>query len=536
MAGSNYRHPQAPGEAVRPFYLHESLREVSSLSSGSGRGHQEARLARSRGRELEGPIPGQETDRFREISAAERPTRGGLLRHGTGTSLGSVISVMRHGRHMYARRHRRTAWVLGVLLVVALVGAGVVAGVRFAPSWFGSGSSERASSSPTSPAPSCATARAGGDTRLGLVVWVREGALRLVDLDTCKERTLVQAGAAPPVRFSHDGRWVAFGQGSIVSARGGGAASPLGQVSEWRWSPTEDVLAGVTRAGGVLLGGPAQSSRTLVPDGSGAGSVAFSPNGRSLAVAVDGDRVQVLDVAGGADRTIYRVTPGTKAPPQVAGWSADGRWVLFFSRFANKAGVPLNAAPTVGGAWANVFDPVLPYNDFLSWCGKRLVVSGGAKQLPSEGNQILVTGPPRWHFHNLSADFSRSWIWPACSPDGRWIAATAMPNRPQSPPGHGVRSLWLLSTDGKRRARLTDTRKAAYEVPRWSADGRFVLVVSRGLEPSSPGVLVLLRIDPFSGNARRVPGAVAHLGSVPGERGHTDWSSVSDWYRPDSRS
>jgi Tol biopolymer transport system component len=427
-------------------------------------------------------------------------------------------------------------WVLGALLILALVGAGVVAWVRFAPPWFESGSSGRASSSPTSPASSCATARAGGDTRLGLVAWVRDGALRLADLDTCKERTLVQAGAAPPVRFSHDGRWVAFGQGSIVSARGGPAASPLGRVSEWRWSPTNDVLAGVTRAGGVVLGGPTRSSRTLVPDGSGAGSVAFSPNGRSLAVAVDEDRVQVLDVAGGAATTIYRVTPGTKAPPQVAGWSADGRWVLFFSRFANRAGVPLNAAPTVGGVWANVFDPLLPYDDFLSWCGKRLVLSGGAKQLPSEGNQILVTGPPSWQFHDLSADFSRSWIWPACSPDGRWIAATAMSNGPESPPGDGVRSLWLLSTDGKRRARLTDTTGAAYEVPRWSADGRFILIVSRGLEPSSPGVLVLLRIDPSSGKARRVPGAVAHLGPAPGTRGHTDWSDVSDWYRPDSPS
>jgi dipeptidyl aminopeptidase/acylaminoacyl peptidase len=414
------------------------------------------------------------------------------------------------------------------LLIIGAVGAGIGAAVWFAPSWLGSGPS--APSTATTRAPGCATAHIGGKIRLGIIVWVKGGILHLRDLDTCEERTLVRAGAAPPVRFSHDGRWIAFGNGTIVSARGGGVVSPLGKVSSWQWSPAADVLAGVTTAGGVVIGGPSRARRILMPDGSGAGHAVFSPNGRSLAVDV-GDRVQVLEVAGGVAATVYRVTPGTNAPPEVAGWTPDGRWVLFWSRFPGKAGIPLNAAPAAGGNWVNVFDPVLPYDDFLTWCGTQLVLSGGAEHVPSEGNQILVSGPPHWRFHDLSADFSRSFIWPACSPDGRWIVATAMPSGPQTPPGRGVRSLWLLSIDGKRRTRLTDATGAAYESPRWSADGRFVLVVRRGIEPNSPGVLVLLRIDPSSGKARRV-GAVARLGPAPGERGHGNWSAVSDWYRP----
>jgi Tol biopolymer transport system component len=270
----------------------------------------------------------------------------------------------------------------------------------------------------------------------------------------------------------------------------------------------------------------------LLPDGTQTGHLAFSPNGRALAIDVGGDRVEVVDVADGSTVTIYRVTPGTKARPEVAAWSPDGRWVLFFSRFPGKEGVPLNAAPAEGGAWANVFDPVLPYGDFLSWCGDQLVLSGGAKRVPSEDNQILLSGPPRWRFQNLSVDFSRSWIWPSCSPNGRWVVATATPNRPETPPGYGVRSVWLLSTDGTRRARLKGAAKTAYELPRWSEDGRFLLIVRRDTQPDSPGVLLLVPIDPSSGKTGRAVGPVARLGSAPGERGHSDWSLVSDWYRP----
>jgi dipeptidyl aminopeptidase/acylaminoacyl peptidase len=433
---------------------------------------------------------------------------------------------------MYARGRRITKRrLLGGFLLVTLV-AGGVAAAMFLPDALRSGS-EGSPTSPTPDIPACPSTRlAGADAQLGSVAWVDGGTLHLLDLDTCDERTLVETGAAPSVRFSHDGRWIAFGDGAIVPAGGGGVQSPLGQLNSWQWSPTGDVLAGVTAGGGVVVGGPEDERRILLKDGSGAGQVAFSPSGRSLEVDLGGDRVVVLDVVDGATTTVYRVSPGTKAPPQVAGWSPDGRWVLFFSRFPDRTGVPLNTVPADGGDWVNVFDPVLPYDDFLSWCGKTLSLSGGGDRSPSEGNQILLSGPGDWRYHNLSADFSRSWIWPACSPNGHWLVATATPNRPESPPGHGIRALWLLATDGTRRSRLSGPGNAAYEAARWSADGRFLLVVRRALEPSAPGALLLFRFDPSSGKVKRAAGPVARLGSAPGEHGHTDWSNTSDWYRP----
>ena len=435
----------------------------------------------------------------------------------------------RTGRHLYTRGPRRSRLLVGVL--VAAVAAGGVAAALFLPSWLRSRSADT-TPTPIAEAPTCPSARLAGDAHLGSIAWVDGGALKLLDLDTCDERTLVEVGAAPPVRFSHDGRWIAFGDGAIVPSGGGEVQPPVGQLNTWQWSPTADVLAGVSAGGGVVVGGPEDDRRILLEDGSDAGHVAFSPDGRSLGVDIGGDRVAVVDVVDGATTTVYRVSPGTKAPPQVVGWSPDGRWVLFFSRFLGQPGVPLNTAPADGGDWVNVFDPVLPYDDFLSWCGHRLALSGGGEQAPSEGNQILVSGPPEWRYENLSNDFSRSWIWPACSPNGRWIVATATPNHSESPPGRGIRALWVLSIDGAHRSRLTGPGNAAYEAAGWSADGRFLLVVRRGLEPSSPGALLLYRFDPSTGTAKRAAGPVARVGAAPGEHGHTDWSNTIDWYRP----
>jgi hypothetical protein len=436
----------------------------------------------------------------------------------------------RSGRHLYARKRRGSRLLVGAVVVV-LAGGGI-ASALFLSSWLRSRSTGP-SDTPTVALPDCPSTRlASGGAHLGSVAWVDGGILRLLDLDTCEQRTLVAIGAAPPVRFSGDGQWVGYGDGEIVPADGGQIQSPIGRVDAWHWSPTDVVVAGVTPGGGVVVGGPDQEQRTLLDDGSKVGDIAFSPDGTSLGVDIGGDRVAVVDATDGAMTTIYRVSPGTKAPPEVTGWTPDGRWVLFFSRFAGRTAVPLNTAPAAGGDWVNVFDPVLPYDDFVSWCGRHVALSGGGEETPSEGNQILVSGPPGWRYENVSDDFSRSWIWPACSPDGSWIAATATPSHTESPPGRGIRALWVLSSDGRHRARITGAGNDAYEVPRWSADGRFLLVVRRGLEPSSPGVLLLYRFDPKTGKTKRASGPVARIGSSPGADGHTDWSSTSDWYRP----
>jgi len=380
--------------------------------------------------------------------------------------------------------------------------------------------------------PACPTARLPDAARLGEVAWIRAGSLMMVDLGTCRQTALVGTGAGPPVRFSQDGRWLAFGRGEVVPSAGGAIQQPFGSpVKTWEWSPTADSLAGVTETGGVLIAGPGRGPIALLPAGSGAGHVAFSPDGRRLAVDRVRNGIQVLDVAGRKARTVFP-QPDAARVPEVAGWSKDGRWILYWRGPVGKEGGPLDAVPSSGGPWVNVFDPVLPYRDFLSSCGSRIALSAGAGQEVSMGKQIVLTGPPEWAFHDLTDDFTRSWFWPACSPDGRWVAATDSYNQKESANQTVPRALWLLAADGSSRRLLVPGTNGALEFPRWSSDGTVILVVLRSDSRwSAPGNLFLVRVDPSSGGLPKLVGPIADLGSAPGPGGHQQWSAISDWYR-----
>jgi dipeptidyl aminopeptidase/acylaminoacyl peptidase len=365
------------------------------------------------------------------------------------------------------------------------------------------------------------------------VAWIEAGTLRVIDLPTCRQAVLLSTGAAPPVRFSPDGQWLAFGDGRVVPVAGGSVQQSFGSpVTAWDWSPTADLLAGVTQKGGVLIARPGSGPEALLPGGSGVGHVAFSPDGQHLAVDRAGRGIQVLDLATARARTVLPV-PDPAEVPEVAGWSPDGGWILYWRAPVGKAGGPIDAVPSSGGPWVNVFDPVLPYRDFLSSCGSKIAVSVGAGQAVSLGKQIVLTGPPDWAFHNLTDDFARSWIWPACSPDGRWLAATDSFNQKESANHTIPRGLWLLATDGSSRRLLVPGTDGAPEFPRWSSDGSVILVILRsGTMWSSPGSLLLVQVNPRSGRLVKQVGRLADLGGAPGPGGHQAWAANSDWYRP----
>lgn len=291
----------------------------------------------------------------------------------------------------------------------------------------------RPPASPTPPCPSQALP-AAARAHLGRVAWVQGGALRVVDLATCRQAALVGSEAGPPVRFSPDGRWVAFGDGRVVPAAGGAVRGPLGSpAQDWAWSPTADeLLAGVSSKGGVAIAPPGGPARALLPDGSAARDLAFAPNGRRLAIARSGAGIQVLDVATGRAHTVLP-EPDPRRVPEVAGWSPDGGWVLYWRGPVGDGGGPLDAVPASGGGWVNLWGHVLPYPDLLSPCGHAVAITAGTGTALSVGKQIFLSNPPAWRFGDLSNDPSRSWFWPACSPDGRWMAAVDTLSQPEQP-------------------------------------------------------------------------------------------------------
>ena len=355
----------------------------------------------------------------------------------------------------------------------------------------------------------------------------------MFDLATCRQTIVVASGAEPPVRFSPDGQWLAFGDGQLVPAAGGAVTQPFGSsVQTWEWSAAGEVLGGVTEAGGVVFTTPGGEPQPLLPDGSGVRHLVFAADGSRLAVDRAGAGIQVVDVNSGQALTVFH-QPDPALTPEVAGWSPDAQWVLYWRGPVGKEARPLDAAPTDGGPWVNLSDPMPPYTDLISTCGDFVALSVGPGQGMSEGKQILLTGAPEWSFHNLTHDYTRSWFWPACSTDGRWVAVVATPNRAESSNSTAPRALWVLASDGSSRTRVIPGGEDAPEFPRWSRDGQAILVILRsGTEWSSPGSLFLVQIEPSSGKIVSTMGPIGDLGSAPGEGGRQGWAAVTDWYQP----
>jgi len=81
--------------------------------------------------------------------------------------------------------------------------------------------------------------------------------------------------------------------------------------------------------------------------------------------------------------------------------------------------------------------------------------AAGFDRMATLHKSLIVAAPPRWRTRTLARAGPLSWISPACSPDGRTVAAAAGPNREDVPFGREARSIWLVRLDGRVRTRLT---------------------------------------------------------------------------------
>ena len=440
------------------------------------------------------------------------------LRPRTGRHLHVRSPLSRLEWGTYGRHRRRLRRGLAIAGVLVLIGAGVA-------SWFlfVKGNGGTAAPTPTPP-PACDSAKFSG--HLGSFAWVSKGTLQVRNFDTCAHATLVSANASAPVAFSPDGKWIAYGRGFVLPATGGRAQQSMGDLSFWRWAPTGHELVGVTKGGKAVIG-EAGSKPSFSFTSRGATTAAVDPRGRYVAIAV-GDRLELVQANGGAGKVLYSGPP--KSTVHVQGFSPDGKWVVFWDLAKGKTSGPLDVAPISGAGYHNVFDPTPAFDDFVTWCGDTLVASGGGTELVSEGQQLLVSQAPQWQTHNLSRDFRSSWIWPSCSPSGKWIAVTVTPNHTERPPGYGERRIELISIDGTKRRHLA-LGAGVFEAPRWSADGRTLLVVVRRRDPKSSGNVELVEVDPRTGKVLRSSKAVATLGPSSMPLGHAGWTSASAWAR-----
>ena len=400
-------------------------------------------------------------------------------------------------------------------------------------------------------------ARLVGTTDLGRFAFIRSGRLELATVASCEVKTLVTRGVEPPLRWSADGRFLAFGTGSVVGAAGGTPARPLGKLAAgwgsgsagWVWSPSGHRLAGVS-AGGVVIGGPGMKPQRLLPTGWGATSIAWSPDGRSLGVSrtiFSGvrrthEQIWLVDLASRRARLICRVSAGKDAPPYLYGFSPDSRWLLAWQDVNGSAsiaadGLPLLAVSTTGQA-VPVGTGTLVYGDFLSWCADALtyVADRGGREV-TLGDRIAMANRPDWKPVVVDgAAGNWSYSSPACSPPNTFeVAAAVGPTTQDSPFGQEHRRIWLLGYTGGNWHPLgpIPPRGQSDELPLWSADGRWIAFIRSGptnQNAGAQGTLYLLDLGKQLNGHAQLVGPIASLGSTGNYYGHYNWAAQVAWY------
>lgn len=370
--------------------------------------------------------------------------------------------------------------------VLLLAGCGVTSGLQVQRR--GRQGARAALTPAAQPAPRCAGG--GPATTLGQAAFIYNGELQAAPIATCRtaKRTLIARGAQAPLHFSADGRWVAYGQGTVVSVDRREIVRPLGQsVIAWQWVGDSDKLVGVTDGGGLVIGAPGQAPRALLPNGWGANSLSVAHNG-TIAVS------RIASGAGGAASIwtlsashlrpmfAYRAPRGTEEL-QLAQFAPREKALAFWvNRYGSASltedGLPLQLITLDHPGTAvtlSTLSPVQP--EAVTTCGDRLVfVAGGGRDGTLGKRLASAYAIDGWQAGSMT-DGSRSAVSPSCAPEGDWLAAAIGPNG-QWHAGQEQRSIELFPMHNGRRTRLTTPPPGTSdESPRLTRDGRWVLFI-----------------------------------------------------------
>jgi hypothetical protein len=197
--------------------------------------------------------------------------------------------------------------------------------------------------------------------------------------------------------------------------------------------------------------------------------------------------------------------------------SGDGRWVFFFvDEYGGQSsiadGTDVFVVSTRGGH-AHDLGKVLPYPDYLTWCGGRVVYASGTDRVVIHGKKLVAAAPPDWTPQPLWDDPSRTFGSPACEP-GRDAVAVLSQRSSAVANFFATRwRLWRVGLDGSRRVLDVPPPGWADEEPTWSPDGGTIAFVR---ERNGYGRVMLRRHGTLYG-------PVAQLGYALGYYGHHDW-------------
>ena len=310
----------------------------------------------------------------------------------------------------------------------------------------------------------------------------------------------------------------------------------------WWWAPGGATLYGVNRRGQLLRARPTGVDRVVAGGSSAfAYAVGLSPAGRQV-VTDDSGCIPTgfsLDTVSVRTGAVHVATKQPKSLSTFAGWSRDGRWLLYWARSMCSAslsadGWPLDAVPARGGRPVRAVRHMLLFPDLMSWCGGRLIAASTPSRETQLGGKLVATAPPTWHQRVIAPSPRLSWVSPTCAHSGSILAAAAGPSSTNAQFGFQHRSIWLLTPSGRVLRDLTAPPRPGLsdEAPLFSRDGKWLLfvrtsIVTRGTATSSHDTLALVPA------ARTGPAATTLIASFTSNDfsfyDHFQWPSEIAW-------
>jgi Tol biopolymer transport system component len=278
----------------------------------------------------------------------------------------------------------------------------------------------------------------------GNVAGSRTPRISILDLRTRTVHVLGTGGS--PLAWAPDSTRLAFVRSlrvHVIRADGGNGRD-VGHYQVARWSPDGRQLALVLQGDRsqlfVARGDGSHARRVAVVPRAFLDEVAWSPDGRRLAVLVAGGRgatsIRIVDVRSGAERTLVRSRRLTGV--STLRWSRDGRSLTYLS-WLTDAPHDLWAVPAAGGAPRRLtrdaldeLEPAVSPN--LDLVALTIRATRGRTWLATVP---LGGGTPRRLLDPPGSDADPAW-----TPDGKGIAFTRyLSDRPGG-------QIWIVAPDG----------------------------------------------------------------------------------------